>query len=160
MILMIGRWRILKSGIRVHGISAADDIWFTCCAFHNMLLDVDGLNKQWKKGVKSIFEGELGWHTSDDIEVYAPKIFRRVHGGGGLGNPRQLDLCPVGGNDYGYNYIEEIPIEENVVAVPKRTYKILNMTNNNFRNNLVTSFHKRWTDKDIEWPSRTGKMAK
>jgi hypothetical protein len=46
-----------------------------------MLLDVDGLNKKWKKGVKSTFEGELGWHTTNDIDTYAPKIFHRVNGG-------------------------------------------------------------------------------
>ena len=71
-----------------------------------MLLDVDGLNKRWKKGVKSAFQGELGWHTSNDIETYAPLIFRRVNGGV---NNRQLDLCPVGGNDFAYDDVEEIP---------------------------------------------------
>ena len=122
-----------------------------------MLLDVDGLNKRWKKGVKSAFQGELGWHTSNDIETYAPLIFRRVNGGV---NNRQLDLCPVKGNDFAYDDVEEIPDDEEEIEVEKRTYKILNMSNTNFRNKLVTSFHRRWEDKDIEWPSRTGKTAK
>ena len=143
--------------MRVHGIAAADDIWFTCCAFHNMLLDVDGLDKKWKKGVKSTFERELGWHTTNDIETYAPKIFRRVNGGT---NNRQLDLCPVGGRPIAFEDIENIPDEEDEIEVKKKTCKILNMTNKNFRDKLVTSFHRRWASKDIEWPSRTGKMAK
>ena len=66
----------------------------------------------------------------------------------------------MGGNDFAYDDVEEIPDDEEEIEVEKRTYKILNMSNTNFRNKLVTSFHRRWEDKDIEWPSRTGKMAK
>ena len=51
--ILKGRWRILKSGIRVHGIETADQIWLTCCALHNWLLTEDGLNKQWEDGVPS-----------------------------------------------------------------------------------------------------------
>ena len=36
--ILKGRCRILKVGIRVHGIEATDNIWLTCCALHNMLL--------------------------------------------------------------------------------------------------------------------------
>ena len=35
--ILKGRWRILKTGIRLHGIEAADKIWLTCCALHNWL---------------------------------------------------------------------------------------------------------------------------
>ena len=83
-----------------------------------MLLDVDGLNKKRKKGVKSTFEGELGWHTTNDIDTYAPKIFRRVNGGI---NNRQLDLCPVGGRPIAFEDIEEIPDEEDEIEVKKKT---------------------------------------
>ena len=44
-----------------------------------MLLHVDGLDKKWKKGVKSPFQGELGWHASGDVITYAPLIFRRIN---------------------------------------------------------------------------------
>ena len=33
--ILKGRWRVLKSGIRVHNTEAADNIWLTCCALHN-----------------------------------------------------------------------------------------------------------------------------
>ena len=106
--------------------------------------------------MKSTFEGELGWHTTNDIDTYAPKIFRCVNGGI---NNRQLDLCPVHGRPIAFEDIENIP-DEDEIEVKKKTYKILNMTNKNFRDKLVTSFHRRWASKDIEWPSRTGKMTK
>jgi hypothetical protein len=41
--ILKGRWRILKTGIRLHGILNCDMIWLTCCALHNMILELDGL---------------------------------------------------------------------------------------------------------------------
>jgi hypothetical protein len=41
-----GRRRILNSGIRAYGIDKIDDIWLTCCALQNWLLDIDGLSNQ------------------------------------------------------------------------------------------------------------------
>jgi hypothetical protein len=46
-------------GVRLHGAEAADIIWKTYCAFHNMLLEIDGLDSEW--------EGELGTHDMDDV---------------------------------------------------------------------------------------------
>jgi hypothetical protein len=40
-------------------VEVADEIWKTCCAFHNLLLEVDGLSLEWTK--------ELGMH--DEIDV-------------------------------------------------------------------------------------------
>ena len=48
---------------------------------HKMLLNVDRLNKKWKKVVRKPFEGELGWHAVGDVETFAPLIFRRVRDG-------------------------------------------------------------------------------
>ena len=49
--ILKGCWRILNSGIRIHGVTEPDKVWLTCCAFHNMLLDIDGLDLQWQNGV-------------------------------------------------------------------------------------------------------------
>ena len=147
-----GRWRILKPGIRVHGVEQADNIWFTCCALHNMLLNVDGLDRRWKKGIKSPFEGELGWHASNDVEKYAPVIFRRVLNN--LSNIRTLDSTMISRRDIAY-----INVEERESVTDKTKFKILKMTNKTFRDKLVIHFHKRWELKDIVWPSRTGKMV-
>ena len=42
--ILKGRWRILKTGIRLSGVECADKIFLTCCALHNWLLETDGLN--------------------------------------------------------------------------------------------------------------------
>jgi hypothetical protein len=36
--ILKGRWRILKTGVRVQGVEACDKVWLTCCALHNWLL--------------------------------------------------------------------------------------------------------------------------
>ena len=41
------RWRILKTGVCLHSTKVVDQVWIKCCAFHNMLLDIDGLDDQW-----------------------------------------------------------------------------------------------------------------
>jgi hypothetical protein len=65
--ILKGRWRILKRGIRVHNTEVGDDIWLTCCALHNMLLDADGLSKAWKNGVRSRWETEFGEFRDEEI---------------------------------------------------------------------------------------------
>ena len=123
-----------------------------------MLLNVDGLDKKWKKGVPSPFEGELGWRAVGDVETYAPLIFRRVRDGCDI---REQDTSNFArGNDLCNNLLDNR--EEEIKNLKKcgeeNSYKILRMRNKDFRDKLVTSFHRRWAVKDIVWPSRTGKM--
>ncbi len=44
--ILKGMWRILKSGVRISGVYSVDCVWFTCCALHNWLLDIDGLSEK------------------------------------------------------------------------------------------------------------------
>jgi hypothetical protein len=75
--ILKGRWRILKTGIRLHGVDNADKIWLTCCALHNWLLEIDGLDESWEDGVPSDWEGELGNHENDGlVNKYATPISR------------------------------------------------------------------------------------
>ena len=48
-----GNFALLRYGLRFHSIVRCDQMWLTCCALHNILLDVDGLDKNWDKGVMS-----------------------------------------------------------------------------------------------------------
>ena len=59
--ILKGRWRILQTGVRVYGVDKVDEIWLTCCALHNWLLDIDRISGQWNDGVLvSDWDGELG----------------------------------------------------------------------------------------------------
>ena len=42
----------------------------TCCALHNWLLFVDGLDDRWEDGTPSDWEGELGEVRQDDLRSY------------------------------------------------------------------------------------------
>ncbi len=52
--ILKGRWRILKAGVQIHGVNSVNYIWFTCCALHNWLLEIDGMNKIWVGGIHMV----------------------------------------------------------------------------------------------------------
>lgn len=159
---IIGRWRILKTGVRMHGIEIVDDIWFTCCAFHNMLLNCDGLDKRWNKGVNSPFEGELGWHAPGDTEFYCdPIIFRRFRSGRQGSNPRVFDSSIMGSNGrQNINCSEDADIDYNEDINLPEARSLQTLSNFKFRNILVIHFNKLWELGKLIWPSRTGKMVR
>ena len=73
--ILKGRWRILKSGVQLHGVDTADLVWFTCCALHNWLLELDGLTNEWVGGVRNVvneWEGDLGCLDFEGVPVEVP----------------------------------------------------------------------------------------
>ena len=77
--ILKGRWQILKVGICLNGIDTVDKVWFTCCALHNWLLDIDGLSKPWDGGVcMSDWEGTLGDLDFNGIDEAIPNALARL----------------------------------------------------------------------------------
>ncbi len=73
--IMTGRWRRLKSGVRIHGVDLVDKVWFTCCVFHNWLLDVDGLTEEWVGGIHQLssdWDGEMCCLDFEGVRVEVP----------------------------------------------------------------------------------------
>ena len=67
--ILKGRFRILKAGIRCHGVKVVDKIWKTCRALHDMLLEVDGISGEWD-GINFLFDFEFFskvWDKCDAI---------------------------------------------------------------------------------------------
>lgn len=147
--ILKGRWRILKTGIRQHTKEDVDNIWFTCCALHNMLLDVDGLGKSWENGVAGYYDGQGGYHDYLDVQNnLAPEIFRRLHQSGN--NPRQYDSS--------YRVNNAAPVDR-VIREVNGPNSIRLFSREQFRQKLVEHFDYRFSVlKDIVWPSRTGYM--
>jgi len=150
--IMKGRFRILKTGIRLHGVDVVDKIWATCCALHNMLLGAGGLDGRWEEGVESPWAGELGEHDAADV----PLIFRRAVGSracdlSGMGSGGDVSAGGVqfglgsgaggGGGGGGGN------------AVPVRGMRL-----GDFRKKLITHFSIKWGRHEVKWPSRNGVM--
>ena len=44
------RFSILRHGSRLGSIKNVDQIWLTCCALHNKLILLDGMNENWGIG--------------------------------------------------------------------------------------------------------------
>lgn len=42
------RFRILRNPIEYHDQSCIDNVFFTCCIIHNILLTIDGLDSRWE----------------------------------------------------------------------------------------------------------------
>jgi hypothetical protein len=73
--ILKGRWRILKSGVQLRGVDAVDSVWFTCCALHNWLLELDGLYNKWVGGIQTVvseWEGDLGCLYFEGVPVEVP----------------------------------------------------------------------------------------
>ena len=148
--ILKGRWRILKTGIRVEQLDVADDIWCTCCALHNMLLNVDCLDQKWNKGVRSDYEGALGLHENNDVQRFVPAVFARMAAGT---DPRAYDVS----RDEGFAPLDGIHVPAGSNAASDRTTTRVNtMSLDGFRNYLVNHFHYKWLAKQVVWPSRTG----
>jgi hypothetical protein len=93
--ILKGKWCILKSGICLQGVDAVDNIWLTCYALHNWLLEIDGLNAEWSEVSMpgSDWEGDLGDCDFEGINVSVPWLIARLSQ---RLEPRTLDLSGMG----------------------------------------------------------------
>ena len=143
-----GGWRILKSGIRLHGTNAVDCIWLTCCALHNMLLEVDGLDQPWD-GVTaptSSWEGELGNMDTEDVplalrRLLAPAVFRNY------------DTSSMGSQAVATqesNFDEVVHERNELLDTNVRQVNLLTMSF--FRSRLVEHFDILWRRGELIWP--------
>ena len=127
--------------IRMHGILSRDRTWLTCCALHNMLLEVDGLSEKWADGVQS------DWETMEDDDgvTNLPNAVRKLlrHGSKTIS-----DLSGMGnGNDYVPSdaAINEREIANEGISDPvldsDGCIRVRKLSLNNFRQILVMHFN-------------------
>jgi hypothetical protein len=160
--ILEGRWRILKTGIRLHKSEAVTQVWKTCCALHDWLLEVDGLNERWMNGIRSDYKGELGLHDIEDMDRMIPLVLAL---GGMRGNTtkneistivgdRGVDLSSIGTRQDG---IAWLPTEMGEVTLTHpNTINVRSMMLHVFCERLVLHFMSKWLKNEIQWPSRTG----
>jgi DDE superfamily endonuclease len=151
--ILKGRFRILKTGICLATPEAADNIWHTCCALHNMLLEVDGLHVKWTDGVPSDWEGPLGENDPDEMRRMAPLAIRR------LANPQEF-----GSQQHEIQSREPVPLVpptqdddsvDSSVCVPctqDGLVPVNSLTYTDFRQRLVTHFDIQWRQNKVVWP--------
>ena len=93
-----GRWRMFKSGVRLHGVDAVDSVWFTCCALHNWLLEIEGLTEEWVGGVCKVmseWEGDLGCLDYEGVPVEVPNALTLTRLSANL-DPHNFDSSGLG----------------------------------------------------------------
>ena len=146
--LTVCRWRILKTGIRLHDMESVDRVWKTCCALHNWLLEIDGLTEGWAEGKATEFEGVFGHHLAEDVQMF---------GGGG---PADSDLSGMGpGDDPEFSARAGVVGAAGVGAVAGTTRAVRELSLAEFRQALITHWpirSRRVAGDPIRWPSRHG----
>jgi hypothetical protein len=147
--ILKGRWRILKSGVRISGVVNVDKVWVSCCALHNWLLEIDGLNGQWRGGVPlSNWEGELGGLDFDGLPSSIPNKIARLSANL---DPRNYDESGMGpGEDVvGERNANDRGQDDGIVGF-KTSVKDLLLPY--FRRQLVDHFTIMFQLNKIKWP--------
>jgi hypothetical protein len=157
--ILKGRWRILKSGIHLHSAVATDRIWFTCCAFHNWLLEVDGLDKRWESGVRSEWQGELGNFDAEDAWRAAdiPDAIRNLtmlSSGVDAVDTRDAMLDTSGMLSLGMD-----AVDTRDATLPDGTRIVRKLSQKFFRERLVEHFDIVWKRNELVWPRCNGPAA-
>jgi len=141
--IMKGRWRILKSGIRLHGTEAADQTWKTCCALHNWLLEIDGLDNKWT----SDWQGGMGDMQEEDLPqsvrtlLEEESLMLNYDGSGmGIGEDREEE-----DNDTTTTFFGSIQEFEGAIVVRK-------LSMHQFRERLIRHFDIAFSRKELKWP--------
>jgi hypothetical protein len=140
------RFRCLKAGIRIRGsnvFTKFDNIWLTCCALHNWLLDVDGLSAEWKEGVQGDCQSSWGLHDEKDAQRF--------------GVTRDYDASAPSASRDTEDQTEDSEEEVDLVEVSISGEQLVRkMKLAVFRGKLVDHFDYKWRRQEIRWPSRTG----
>ncbi|KAG7345391.1 plant transposon protein [Nitzschia inconspicua] len=159
--ILKGRWRVLKAGVRVHGVEVADKIFKTCVALHNWLLEVDGLADEWGEGIPSDLEGELGRHEEHGAErIPVPEPIRRLNNpinarnydSSGMGAGSDAPNAPYEEEQIIANVQEEMVNEDGEIVVHR-------LSRATFRQKLITHFDIAYTKREIKWPKRNKKAT-
>ena len=131
--ILKGRFTILRHGIRLNSISQCDKVWKTCCALHNKLLFIDGMDKGWQDEVETIYD-------SSDDEMEIPFSMQRL-------NRHSNDPKSNNATKYDDKFFDKYTTNG------KRIVRKLPMSI--FQERLIHHFDIRFKRNDIIWPKRT-----
>jgi hypothetical protein len=128
----------------------------TCCALHNWLLEINGLDDEWDRGVPSEWEGSLGQHHLSDPQTADFFALHRLEA-----TDVHYDLCSTGygrgGGDNSKNFNESSPESTSHETIAEQTRKVRRVWKLSlpfFRGKLIDHFDILWHQHKIEWPVR------
>ena len=164
--ILKGRWRILKSGIRIHGTDGPDQVFLTCCALHNKLLDIDGLDERWEQGVQSIWSTTYDNDDGDnddmmdsntgtelDIPAIVPDAILRLQ------NPASERRYGVSDErlEFDHDRSQQSPAETATTVATTTDDDIVEVRKlslSDFRRRLVVHFSIALERNEVQWPQR------
>jgi len=143
--ILKGRWRVLKTGIRLQGLEVANNVWKTCCALHNWLLDIDGLDGEW--------DGALGQVGTNEIPPHImPLAMQRLE----LGfDPQNYDMSGLGPGDDILGLEATMETVNNVERIDREVdgYRIVRyLSLKFFRDRLIEHFDIMFKRYQLVWP--------
>lgn len=149
--IMKGRFRILKTGIPLHGVEACDRVWTTCCALHNFFLGEDNLDEAWDASKYLFAEGG---HEERDVQHYLCAQNPRD----ALAGMHGYDQSGMGaGSDDGFlplDSVDEVGKDINSSEASHSCVRKMKLAD--FKARLIEHFDILWEKNQIKWPSRTG----
>ena len=144
--IMKGRFAIFRYGYRFHQITDCDRTWLTCCALHNMLLEIDGLHKDWEECQVSEWESIYRKYLSMDPDALSdvPFAIRRLN----QQFNHQQEIDPLLIEDM-HEYCKKYTVNGKRV-VSKMPLSV-------FRQCLIKNFDIRFKQNKLVWPRRLRK---
>ena len=157
---------MLKNAICIRGPTATDNIWMTCCALHNFLLEEDGLDNPWDSPVpvESWLDPKFADHSNADL--------RRVFGIESISNAhRELDTTAIGlqppawsnGSNQSFDSgANDRQLPEDPPAVPAGnsghagSIPVNSLSQEEFRDSLIKHFDVLFCQDKLKWPRRSG----
>ena len=161
--ILKGRFRVLKAGIRLHGIEACDNLWCTCCALHNMFLQYDGNDED-------VWASDWGDFTEEDLDNVVPFAVQRLF------NPSQIRAYDTSGNGRGNDYRpsngqdddstdedddhpDNVDQQSTAVQLARSVDEdgcrcVRKLSLSVFRDKLVEHFDIAFSKNEIKWPTK------
>jgi Plant transposon protein len=130
--ILKGRFRCLKLPIFYQTKSVIDNMFFTCCILHNILLNVDGYDIRWEKDVNWL--GQSGKHHNEDMAFFK-KHWRRV---------KNIESS----TDYTLQGVSAVRDRYEIFHEGAEEIEDSHFT---FRGKLVDHFIRKYTNREIEW---------
>ncbi len=149
-------------------MNAVDSVWFTCCALHNWLLEVDGLTEEWVGGVLKVgseWEGDLGCLDFQGVPVEVPNALARLSanldprnfdssGVGVMAENHSLLRSEVAAASDSASRIDDMNIMKGIMNGLDRVRSVHYLSLNVFRQLLVDHFAILFSQNKIVWPER------
>lgn len=147
---MKGRFRILKTGVPLHGIEVTDRVWLTCCALHNFLLAEDELDNEWTAAEYLGFEGQ---HDAEDVARY---LAARTDEETNLGQQMAFGAVAESERQDGDIPMEDDEEDDDGMGgdVNLDTRPLYEMSLDDFKQDLINNFDILYEGRKVCWPSR------